>query len=405
MGDRRATCILWFAVFPVAAAEGEFQAFGHLAASGSSTPDARSWRDGGVGRYLPPDPRLSAHIGLEWQPSLEWDVRVHARLDSDDSFGAAPVGLIEAFAARRFYSESGAAWQIKAGQFFLPTSREAVDRLWQSPYNLSLSSLNSWIAEDFRPIGVDVSWRNAPESEFETEWAATVFGGNDTAGALLAWRGFASHDRLSAFGDVLRLPPLPTLSEEFSEQRDDGSRPFGPDLDGRPGYAVRTRFGQRERWRFLASFVDNRGDRALYRGEYAWHTEFAQFGFEWWPADGWTLAAEHLTGQTDMGFSDSARVDVDFETTYALASWQWHSAWRSALRIERFRITDRDGVAENNDDRGHGVTVSLFWQPDDDWRLGLEWQHIESRHAASDLLGIDRETGGSVLRGEVRRYF
>ena len=255
MGRRTATCILWFAVLPVAAAEGEFQAFGHLAASGSSTPDERSWRDGGVGRYLPAEPRLSAHIGLLWQPSLDWDVRVHARLDSDDGFGAAPIGLVEAFAARRLFSPSGAFWQIKAGQFFLPTSREAVDPLWQSPHHLSLSTLNSWIAEEFRPIGVDLSWRNAPQSEFETEWAATVFGGNDSAGALLAWRGFASHDRLTAFGEVLRLPSLPTLSEGFAGQRDDGSKPFGPDLDGRPGYALRTRFGQREP---LASPCDRR---------------------------------------------------------------------------------------------------------------------------------------------------
>ena len=106
-----------------------------------------------------------------------------------------------------------------------------------------------------------------------------------------------------------------------------------------------------------------------------------------------------------MGMPDAARVDADFDTTYALASWQWHAAWRTALRIERFRITDRDGIAENNDDHGHGITASLFWQPHADWRLGLEWQHIESRHAASDLLGVDRETGGSVLRGEVRWYF
>lgn len=386
-------------------AEGDFDVFGHVALSAAMAPDVRSWRQDGAGRYLDDDPRLSAHLGWRWQPALEWDVLVHARADTDAARGASPIGLVEAFATRRFFHDSGAFVQVKAGQFFLPTSREAVDPLWQSPYTQSLSALNSWIAEEFRPIGVDVAWRTAPDSRIEGEAATTVFVGNDSAGALLAWRGFASHDRLSVLGEILALPALPTLASDFSGQRDDGSKPFGPDLDGRVGYAVRARLGLRDHWRVLAALVDNRGDRALYRGEYAWATRFAQFGAEWWPAEGWTIAAEHLVGQTGMGLPSGPRVDADIEASYVLADWQWHAAWRSAVRVERFRIDDRDGVSENNGDRGDGITVSVFWQPHEDWRLGLEWQEIDSDHAASELLGIDRDTAGRAVRAELRWYF
>ena len=40
---------------------------------------------------------------------------------------------------------------------FLPTSRENVDPLWQSPYTLTLSSLNTWIGEEVRLAGLDVA--------------------------------------------------------------------------------------------------------------------------------------------------------------------------------------------------------------------------------------------------------
>jgi len=388
-----------------AGAEGEFSVFGHLAASTTTGSHVRSWRDGGAGRLLDNGARGTGHLGLQWQPTLEWDVRMHLRADTENGHDAALLGLVEASVSRRFFRESGAFVQVKAGQFFLPTSREAVDPLWQSPYHQQLSALNSWIAEEFRPIGLDVSWRNAPDSAFDGEVGATLFGGNDSAGALLAWRGFASHDRLSVLGEVLALPALPTLVTDFSGQRDDGTKPFGPDLDDRLGYAVRSRFGVRDRWRLLAAIVDTRGDRALHRGEYAWDTRFAQFGAEWWPAEGWTIAAEHLVGDTGMGLPTTARVDADFEASYVLLGWQWHPAWRTAVRAERFRIDDRDGVSENNDDRGDGFTLSVFWQPSDDWRFGVEWQDIDSDHAASDLLGIAGDTGGHVLRSEVRWYF
>ncbi|AVP97704.1 hypothetical protein C7S18_11060 [Ahniella affigens] len=390
---------------PWAHAEGDWLVFGHVAAAASANQAPDSWSQGGVGRYLDDDARLSAHIGINWQPSLEWELMIHARADTDSDGNAQALGLVETYVARNVFLDHGSSLRVRAGQFFLPSSREAIDPLWQSRYQLSLSALNSWIAEEYRPIGVDVAWRNDPESASELEFGLTAFGGNDSSGTLLAWRGFSSHDRLSVLGEVLPLPALPTLDSGFAGQRDDGSKPFGPDLDGRIGYAARIRVGQRERFRLLASLNDNRGDRELHRGEYAWATRFWQFGAEWRWNESWTLAAEHLQGRTGMGTQTGPHVDIDYRTTYALASWQFHPEWRASARWERFAIDDRDGVQEDNSDRGHGPTLSVLYSPSEHWRFGLEWQHLNTHHAASSLIGTETETAGQVVRVEARFLF
>lgn len=387
------------------------QLFGFARASLTSSDSPRSWIEGGLGRYLASADTSStdveAQFALLWEPDLEWRVFAQALARGDSAGRGQHAGLVEAYGERTFFLHNDHRLRVRAGQFFLPTSREAVDPLWQSRYTLGLSALNSWVAEEVRPIGIDLSWRNAVDAAHEWEWAASVFGGNDSSGALLAWRGFAQHDRLSVLGEVLALPALPTLADgaEFGGQRNDGSRPFGPDLDGRPGYALRTRFGDPRRFRLLASGFDNRGDRALHRGEYAWRTRFALIGGEWSPDEHWSLAGEWMRGDSGMGFAPGPRVDIDFDAAYVLASYAPDDHWRYSARIESFTIHDRDGVAENNNDRGQTVSLSLLRNVGANWRLGMAWLHGDTRHAAAALLGSAEDTGGDFWRFEVRRMF
>ena len=73
--------------------------------------------------------------------------------------------------------------------------------------------------------------------------AAALFGGNDSAGTLLAWRGWAFGDHLVGAGETLPLPPLRTLADggPFAAQRDGGTQPV-EELDDQPGYLVRARW-------------------------------------------------------------------------------------------------------------------------------------------------------------------
>ena len=382
---------------------------GRVGYSDADAPDA--WHDGGIGRYLADldDGQLEvdAQLAMNWEPNPDWRVFVQALARGEGAGSGQHLGMVEAYLDRNIFFADDSRLRVRAGQFFLPTSREAVDPLWQSPYSLTLSTLNSWIAEEFRPMGVDASWRNMADAEHEWEIAATAFVGNDSAGALLAWRGFAQHDRLSVLGEVLRLPDLPTLANgaEFGGQRDDGSKPFGRDLDGEVGYALRARFGVPEQFRVLATFVDTRGDRDLHHGEYAWQTRFAILGGEYHLDEHWTLAGEWLGGESGMGFAPGPRVDIDFTSAYLIASFAPSETWRFSARAERFDIRDRDGVAENNDDRGHAWTLAAFRRFAGQWRAGVEWIGSDTRHAAAALLNGPLETGGEQWRVELRRDF
>ena len=370
-----------------------------------------AWHEGGLGRYLADDADaaidVDAQLAMNWEPNPDWRVFVQALARADSAGTGQHIGLVEAYLDRNLFLSDDSRLRLRAGQFFLPTSREAVDPLWQSRYTLTLSALNSWMAEEFRPLGLDVSWRNKADATHEWELAATAVTGNDSSGALLAWRGFAQHDRISVLGEVLQLPALPTLAAgaEFGGQRDDGSRPFGPDLDGRIGYALRARLANPERVRVLATWVDTRGDRDLHRGEYAWRTRFGLIGVEYLVDPRWSFAAEWLRGTSGMGFAPGPRVDIDFETAYLLASFAPSEAWRFSARVEQFRIRDRDGVAEDNNDTGHALAVAAFRTFGASWRAGLEWTDSDTRHAASALVDTAPETGGRQWRIELRRSF
>lgn len=107
-----------------------------------------------------------------------------------------------------------------------------------------------------------------------------------------------------------------------------------------------------------------------------------------------------------MGLAPGPRVDIDFDTAYVLASHTPDDSWRFTARADRFKIIDRDGVAENNDD--DAFTLATFWNFASQWRAGVEWTHSDTTHAAAQLFAnpaLPPETGGSQWRIELRRNF
>ena len=201
-----------------------------------------------------------------------------------------------------------------------------------------------------------------------------MFGGNDSAGALLAWRGFAWHRRLSVAGQTLPLPPLGSLADpaNFGEQRDDGTRPFGSDLDGWLGYALRLRYDNGSTLRINASTVDRRGDRELHRGEYAWQTRFTQLGLERSPNANWVVNGVALRGRSRMDMWTGPYVDIAVNTACLLLSRRW-DRWRVNVRADSFDI------AERNDETGRAATVALNYQAAKNWMLQFEAIMANSR--------------------------
>lgn len=308
-----------------------------------------------------------AQLGFDWQ-ATDW-LNLHAQGIASHFQNDDQAGVTEAFA-----DVHRGPLRLRAGLFFLPTSRENREDLWSSPYTITLSAVNSWIAEEFRPLGAELQWRHGDLVTI----GGSAFRGNDTAGALLAWRGWQLHNRLATYGDV---HPLPPLDPAFAEQRNDGSTAFGRDLDGRIGLAGRVRVATPDRWSVQFAHVDNRGDRFLYRGEYAWQTRFNILSGELGSPDRTVLAAEWVGGKTGMGFAPAGFVQMDFYAAYALLSHK-RGRNRFSARYDVFATIDRDhSLAEVNTEHGRAWLFAWMFDVTPHWRAGAEFLQVVGTRA------------------------
>jgi len=395
---------------------GDLDVQGVVAGRGLWAQGQETWLRGGFGR-LPegargPGESTSAvrgqiHLGIDWKPSEVWLVHAQGVLQGEpSSYGGRRAGLVEAFAQFRPELTPRTSLRFRLGTFFPQTSLENVAPLWQSPYTLTLSALNAWTAEELRLTGLEaaVLWKSRGDDRFELSGA--LFGLDDTLGALLAWRGFSLGDRLSTVGETLPLPPLASLGpgRPFAEQRP-GTRPLD-ELDDRAGWQVRARWSRPNAAEVRVAYLDNRGDRRLHEGQYAWDTRFTTAGLELRLGPAWRLLVEGAAGDTGMGpgVPGGARVDVRFRTGYVLLSWSV-GKWRLSTRLDGFRNRDRDGTAEPDQESGRAWTVAVFLQPTHAFRFGAEYLDLRAQRPAAAYSGADPDTDARRGLLEVRLAF
>jgi hypothetical protein len=396
-------------------ARGEVLVDGFVFARGGETVGQRSWLDGGWGRLrvgaAAPDDSAhfaigEAQLAVDWQPSFHFGAYAHGLARYEEESLGDEAGLVEAYVHATAYLRERDELRFRLGQFILPTSRENVDPLWATPYTLTYSAINSWIAEEVRPIGLLAEYELTAGERSRLRLGTSAFGGNDTSGALLAWRGWGLQDRLAVLGEWLPLPNLVTLRDGrlFAQQSDRGTRPFGEDLDDRLGWAgyLRWTAGQPgdERAVLQATHFDNRGDRALHVNEYAWKTRFDQLGAEVRLPGETVLAGELMTGETGMGVG---RTDLDFEAAYLLLSWS-RGPWRLSTRWDRFETEERDFHPQGdvNDETGDAWTFALLYRIGSRVRLGAEWLELSADRPAAVAAGANPDTDGRTVQVEAR---
>jgi hypothetical protein len=293
------------------------------------------------------DDAVSAQVqaGLDWRPSPAFGAHVHllARNDHDGS-RRGHAGIVQAYLEQTI-ERAGHRLRLTEGAFFLPTSRENVDALWESPYAISSSALNSWLGEELRPVGVDAAYT------LRRAWTvgATVFTGNDTFGALPAERGWKLHDHWTLLGEH-----VPVDSEYYTS--------VSAETDHRLGYSVRGRWTGRQGLMQL-THIDNRGD-AFQHGELLnWATRFDIAGGEYSFHD-WIAAAEYGWGRTIVipeGAGTQA-FPTDISAGYILLSRLLENG-RVTLRVEHF---------QGGPVTGDAVTAAYFWTPLAKLRAGIE---------------------------------
>ena len=130
-----------------------------------------------------------------------------------------------------------------------------------------------------------------------------------------------------------------------------------------------------QRASLLYTYVNNRGDRELHRGEYAWATKFHLLGAEIGNPDRLVLASEYMRGSTTMG-RGLAFVDADFYATYLLVSGK-SGRNRLTARYELFNTEEGDfSVAETNEENGRAWTLTWMFDANAATRLAAELTQV-----------------------------
>jgi hypothetical protein len=294
------------------------------------------------------DDALSAQVqvGIDWRPSVALGGHVHllARSEADGS-RRGRVGVVEAFLEQNFRVGADRV-HIMEGAFFLPGSRENVDSLWETPYTITPSALNSWLGEELRPVGIDASWRHPLRGGSALTGGATVFTGNDTFGALPIDRGWALRDHWGLLGE--HIPVTSTFYTSVSAETDD-----------RLGWSARGKWNN-DHGAVQLTRIDNRADALRYGELFNWATRFNIVGADYtWRR--WTAAAEAGWGTTAIQPS-ARRFSFPIRAGYLLLSRQI-AGWRASVRADQY---------EKGSDQGHAVTAALFWEPRGRLRTGIE---------------------------------
>jgi hypothetical protein len=353
----------------------------------------RPFMEGGLGtvRFGRNDSGLQlgrARFALTQQLGELWSA--HLDVSAWDNQDRSPVGATEAYLQLRPYPRAGYRFRLKAGAFFPPVSLENRAPGWESPYGLSYSAIDSWLAVEVRTIGMEaqLEWLGSRSGHlFDLGLTGGVFGWNEGAGVVLANDGFSLTDRQTpVFGRVGQVGVAP-LS---------GAEPF-LQLDNHAGvYAgLEARYLDRVVLRVLR--YDNRADPTQVdnvSNAIAWDTRFTSAGVRLEGDSGWTVIAQWLDGRTSIGPA-GIQLSWPFRAEYALLSRRLGRHTFSA-RYDRFQVESSNLEQGGGWQDGHAWTAAYTFNASAHWRFTLEWLRVVSSSYNR------QELGGPLLATETQ---
>ncbi len=350
-----------------------------------------SWIDAGLAptRFAADDDVAlgQAVIAAHWQISnaLSLDGVTSLYDDAGNSIGINELYIKYAPAPRN-------PWHIqaKAGSFFPEISLENTGVGWTSRVPLTNSAINTWIGEEVKLSGVQVSLQNLGKMagrEWDFTSSLSLFVNNDPTGSMLAWRGWAMHDRQLRLGEEIAIADLPTIGSEMGfENQSPYYDPF-TEVDDRPGYALsmsikKTRGPGLKYYRY-----DNRANPVSVRDrQYGWHTRFDHLSFSYPLRTSTRVIAQWLSGSSLMGFKTEEHVDIHFSAWF-LSVTEKFTHFRLSIRYETFNVEDRDRTPMD-DNRQKG----------DAWTLGLRYDVNKSFSVAAEYIALKE-------KNYARKYF
>lgn len=374
----------------------------------SAADGERSWvdsefgklRDGGTASQ---DVNVQPELGsaaLVWQPRFNWSLSgtVVALVQGG---GKAEVGVSEAFLNFKPLGGGMVKISARAGLMIPPISLEHSGAEWGVTETITPSAINSWIGEEVRVAGIEITGRaNLGEHRLAATFAG--FDLNDTAGALLAFRGWALHDRVAL---AFRSQPLPPHSPSWPVQLPRYSHPV-IDIDGgvlrRPGYFAKLAWDMPIPVHVEFLHFDNNGNPQAVNAnrEYGWRTKFDNIGLVAELADKWELRAQVMQGRTIMGLESTRELAVDmrFRAAYAMVTRSMNRGSISG-RIDLFGTRNRGTILMQDDDEdGWAVTAAARRSLSMNFEMLAEILHAKTTRGARNRIGIPpRQTQNQLL--------
>jgi len=352
-----------------------------------------SWTEGSVGklRYSNQDSFLLSRAfvdsGIKLTETIDANLALEAYTDDLGSF----IGATEAFLEWRPVPRSANRYRLKVGSFYPRISMENVAPGWSSPYTLNSSAINTWVAEEIRVFGTELSVSRRLNSSHTVSLQGAVFYNNDPAGSLLAWKGWSVHDRQTRFSDKLPLAPLPQIQPGgmFAAQ-DPYVAPFR-EVDDRAGFYVNGEWQISKMLRLRFMHYDNRADPTQIRdGQYAWTTRFKHAGLQATMPGEIGLIAQWMDWTTVMGpvIDGAHAVDAEYQSYYLLLT-RATGRHRLTARYDNFAVSQNDRIPEdNNPENGHAWTLSYRFDYSRYLEMAAEWMSIKTHRCAYAYYGL-----------------
>lgn len=346
-----------------------------------STGDA-SWLNGGLGtlRFDPAHDGLRlGQLSLDVKQDLGDTVRLNVDAIAYGDHDRNAVDLTELYLDWRPWPSQHWRSRARFGAFYPEISFENVLPTWRSPYSISWSAVDSWIAEEIRTIGAEyrLDWlgqRNGSALNFGGE--VGLYGANDPAGTLISDRGWALHDRQTTlFGRVGQPGGEIDIAKMFAE------------IDHQPGYYAGLHASYRDYAELRVLHYDNRGDRSSHAPsihEIDWQTRFDSVGLEVTPTDHLTFISQYLNG--DTWIDPFIPFQWKFDSGFLLASWE-HQWLRLTARRDWFAMRQTRGVGDNRES-GSAWTLAAIGSFGQHWSVAAESLWVRSTLGYRDDIGV-----------------
>ncbi len=367
-----------------------------------------SWQNGGFGKArfsggqssdLKPHATI-ADAHLLWQPTFG-DFRIDAdlRLQQNRHLRA---GLSQGWIAWKPVPSGATRYSARAGLFYAPISLEQDGPGWTTTRTITPSAINSWASEELKGVGLEGRVSTIVQ---DNEFAATVaiFGVNDTAGTLLAFRGWALNDVGS---NAFQRQPLSPLSPFAAFEQPPFTTPVY-ELDNRPGYYVRVDWRSPDKLAVNAIWYDNRGDRVAEdsNGQWAWQTRFLNVGVSFDLDDRTQFLAQGISGSSKMdedAVPGLIAFDIGFRSAYLLASRTVGSGKLTA-RGDVFTVSDHSlKTIDDNSEHGWAATVAYARPVTDRVNVMLEALHVTSNRPGRAYGGLAPHASQNQLQASLR---